>query len=408
MKQHKVPALRHGPVREWDMPVLNKWAAAAVLGCAMSGTAAQAEEAADAPALPALALPLSGSIVGNPAPLSFELPNVGKIYVTGVGSGLYSAQSHPIFGDKSDRGDITNAQVFVQKAEGVFQFFLQAGLYSLPSLGAGYVKAETITDATFGALPQAYIKIAPTDSFSIQAGKMPTLQGAEYTFTFQNWNIDRGLLWNQENAVTRGVQANFVTGKLALSVSLTDGYYSGKLNWLGGLATYTIDPNNILAFAASGALSYNDKSTFRTPFFQNNGQVYNVIYTHTAGKLVVQPYLQFTHIPRLQQVGSTSADTYSGALLLKYAFSPNFNLPVRGEYIASSGRVGSAAPNLLYGQGSNAWSFTVTPTVQYGLFFARAEGSYVRATSSTPGFAFGEFGTERTQVRGKIEVGVLF
>jgi len=30
------------------------------------------------------------------------------------------------------------------------------------------------------------------------AAKLPTLIGAEYTFTFENMNIERGLLWNQE------------------------------------------------------------------------------------------------------------------------------------------------------------------------------------------------------------------
>ena len=37
--------------------------------------------------------------------------------------------------------------------------------------------------------------------------------GAEYTFTFQNMNIERGLLWNQETAVNRGIQVNQALGK---------------------------------------------------------------------------------------------------------------------------------------------------------------------------------------------------
>jgi hypothetical protein len=43
------------------------------------------------------------------------------------------------------------------------------------------------------------------------------LIGAEYTFTFENMNIQRGLLWNQENAVTRGVQVNQTMGKFGSS-----------------------------------------------------------------------------------------------------------------------------------------------------------------------------------------------
>ena len=49
--------------------------------------------------------------------------------------------------------------------------------------------------------------------------------GAESTFTFQNMNIERGLLWNQENAVNRGVQVNHTLGKLTASLAWTDGYH---------------------------------------------------------------------------------------------------------------------------------------------------------------------------------------
>ncbi len=62
------------------------------------------------------------------------------------------------------------------------------------------------------------------------AGKLPTLIGAEYTFTFENMNIERGLLWNQENAVNRGVQANFTSGPVAVSVSWNDGFYPNRYN----------------------------------------------------------------------------------------------------------------------------------------------------------------------------------
>lgn len=57
---------------------------------------------------------------------------------------------------------------------------------------------------------------------------------------------------------------------------------------------------------------------------------------------------------------------------------------------------------------SHAWSLTVTPTYQSGDFFARAELSYV--TASTPagtGFA-GQNSLATNQVRGMVETGFLF
>ncbi len=62
----------------------------------------------------------------------------------------------------------------------------------------------------FGDALVAYAKIAPFDNVSISAGKLPTLIGDEYTFTFQNMKFQRGLLWNQEPAISDGVQVNYL------------------------------------------------------------------------------------------------------------------------------------------------------------------------------------------------------
>ncbi len=87
---------------------------------------------------------------------------------------------------------------------------------------------------------------------------------------------------------------------------------------------------------------------------------------------------------------------------------PGFSLPVRFEYISSTGSVASGAPSLIYGPGSSAWSVTVTPTYQYGIYFARAEFSHVGTSSTTPGFALGPTFGNTTQTRFMFETGVLF
>jgi hypothetical protein len=80
------------------------------------------------------------------------------------------------------------------------------------------------------------------------------------------------------------------------------------------------------------------------------------------------------------------------------------------EYIDSSGKGATLgqSTNLLYGPGSNAFSFTITPTFQYELFYARAEWSIVDAGSTVPGFAFGPNGRGTSQNRFAIEGGILF
>lgn len=345
---------------------------------------------------------LAGPLTANAKPFSFDAGPVGNVFVTGVVSGVVQAQSNPVPGIASSQTDISNAQVFINKTDGLIQFSGQFGSYSLPALGVPYLKAEKMTQATYGVFSQGYMKIVPSANFNVMVGKLPTLMGAEYTFSFENMNIQRGLLWNQEQAVSRGIQANYTSGPIAVSASFNDGYYSNKYDTLSLAAIYTLDSSNIFAFSGSGHIgSESDEASFATSPYLNNGQIYNLIYTHTNGPWTIQPYLQYTHVPALPSLGlsTTSSSTAGAALLASYKFNDNVSLPVRAEYIRESG----SAP-ILYGTDSKAWSLTVTPTYKNNLFFARAELSYVGV--DTP--VFGKSGTEKNQVTGLLETGFMF
>ncbi len=352
---------------------------------------------------------MTGPLTANPTPMTVDLGPLGKPYFTGVISGLGFTQNHAVPADRTDRIDLSNAQVFVQKTDGVFQYFLQVGDYSLPALGTAYLSSGKTVNSFYGSVPQAYIKIVPSSNFSVLLGKLPTLLGAEYTFTFENMNIQRGLLWNQENAVNRGIQANYAHGLIAVAVSWNDGFYSGHYNWLVGSLAYTFNAANVLSIVAGGNLGQTSKTSLATPLFQNNQDIYNVIYTHTTGPWIVQPYLQYTTIPTAPEIGiDRSASTFGAGLLANYAFTPHMSLAGRVEYIGSSGNADDGAPNLMYGSGSKAWSMTLTPTYQNQRFFARGELSYTKASSVVAGAAFGRDGTHSAQTRLLMEVGLLF
>ena len=90
------------------------------------------------------------------------------------------------------------------------------------------------------------------------------------------------------------------------------------------------------------------------------------------------------------------------------SISSGVSLPFRIEYMSTSGS-SFFSPNLLFAPGSNAWSFTVTPTYQYKNYFVRAELSYVTANKYKPyDAAYGEFGDKGNQTRGIIETGIMF
>ena len=350
---------------------------------------------------------MSSTLSADTKPTSVDAGPFGKIYVTGQLSGLVNGQTNTVPGDKDWYADLSNAQVEIQKTDGPLQFYVQAGAYSLMSLGVPYdhvVDSKNAENNTFGFVPIAYVKLQPTADFSIQAGKLPTLVGAEYTWTFQNVNVDRGLLWNLEPAVSRGVQANYSHGPLTVSVSLTDGYYSNRYNWLTGLVALAVTKKDTLAFVGGGNLGSTPKSTFATIPALNNSSIYNVLWTHTEGNWVFNPYVQYTHTSSNPTLGwSHSSSTWGVAALLKYQFTPEWNVGGRAEYVKQTGTAGDPlAPTLLFGPDSSAWSLTLTPTYQKGIFFVRADGAYVHATA--PIFGSGE----KNQFRFTGEAGVLF
>jgi hypothetical protein len=382
-------------------------AAALALAAAGAARADDTPPAAAAPAGPmALSTPaMSSSLSANSDPLSMDWGPAGKIYVSGQFSVFGAAQTAAPDSNQKRKGDVSNLQIEVQKTDGVFQFYVQAGEYNFPSLGSPIATTNRLTEETFHYVPNAYIKLVPNSSFNVEIGILPTLIGAEYTFSFQNLNIERGLLWNQEPAVSRGVQANFTQGPLAVSVSLNDGYYSDHYSTLSGLAAYTLTPKDTLAVAASGNFDKTSRSSFVTPVAQNNGTIWNVLYTHTEGNWMINPYIQYSTTPKDTSFGlGSSASTFGAALLAKYQFNPLFNLAGRVEYISSSG----SQVALLYGTKSDAWSFTLTPTLQFKTYFVRGEFSYTKIGSGTPGSEFGKFANKDEQSRAMIETGVLF
>ncbi|HEY4029445.1 MAG TPA: outer membrane beta-barrel protein [Caulobacteraceae bacterium] len=376
--------------------------------------AAPAPAAAPMPMAPTLQPAMTAPLSQNSTPLTLDLGPLGnKVYITGAVSGLAYTQNHHVAGDQSSWGDLSNAQIFINKSDGEFQYFVDIGAYSLPALGTlPYVKATTTTSNTYDIMPMAYVKYAPAalPGFSIQAGKLATLIGDEYMYTVQNSNIERGLLWGVEPVVSRGVQVNYTSGPVTFNLAWTDGYYSNEYNTISGAITYVINPTDTVVFQGEAQTKKTLRTSATTLPIYNDSQVYDVIWTHTMGPWSFTPYFQYTHAPAFAAAGWTKdTDTWGGALLATYTFDSKsmlagVSLPVRFEYIGQSNGVGVGVP--LFGPGSNAWSATITPTYTINRWFVRGEVSYVGLGGG--GSGYGEDGSAKDQVRGLVEVGVLF
>jgi hypothetical protein len=355
-----------------------------------------------------------------PAPLTFSAGPLGKLDVQGIASGMAFYQDFPqgaagTMGAKNVGADITNGMVIIQKNTGALQFYIQAGAYSFPTLAAA-IPSSTSDINFFGAMPVAYLKYAPSSDYSVEVGKLPTLIGAEGGFTYQNINIARGLLWDVEPIVSRGVQFNASKGPISASVSLNDGYYSNRYNVMSGLLSYAINGSNTVSFYAQGPLGNVRTSSPDVAYssYGTSSDIYGVEYVYSSGPWMIEPYVQYMHTPQSNRLGiAHSFSNYGASLLADYSFTNTISLGGRVEYLGVGGKPGEmlnstgvAATLTDLPADSHAWSITLTPTYQDGGFFARADLSYV-AASAPAGLGLSG-GTNTTQLRGMLETGFMF
>ena len=395
----------------------------AALGIAlMAGAQTPASAPADAqasPSAPAAATaptPLSTFVLTGPLawepPATFDAGPLGKLSVNGIVTGFAQFQNNPVPGDDSSQATLSNGEIFIQKADGKYQYFIQAGVYTMPTLGTPFMNAQNTVSNFYGPVPVAFLKVPAGKTTSFEIGSLPTLMGAESTFTYQNFNIERGIIWAQENAINRGLQVNQTLGKyLTASLSWNDGYYSNRYSYLSGSVTFTKGPHT-LVYDGMGNLSQTVFQTAATPV-QNDGYMHAVIYTFTKGPWIVSPYFQYgqvaANLRAYYPYHNKATSATGGAFNLSYAFKSGFALPVRVEYLTSSGSATDHSLNLLgAGPGSSGTTFTVTPTYQKGGMYVRSDLGLVHASNYQSGNVFGAAGTEADQFRGVLEFGFIF
>ncbi len=390
--------------------------AIALMACAQTPAAAgqTPAPAAAPPSAPLSTFVLTGPLTWQP-PATFDAGPLGKLSVNGIVTGFAQFQNNPVPGDDNAQATLSNGEIFIQKADGKLQYFIQAGVYTMPTLGAPFLNAQNTVNNFYGPVPVAFMKLPVGKTTSFEIGQLPTLMGAESTFTYQNFNIERGILWGQENAINRGLQVNQTLGKyLTASLSWNDGYYSDRYSWLSGSVTFTKGPHT-LVYDGMGNLGQTVYQTAATPI-QNNSYMHVVIYTYTKGPWIVSPYFQYSNLPANLAVGVPKATSATGgAFNLSYAFKSGFSFPVRVEYLTSSGSATDGSINLLgFGPGSSGTTFTATPTYQKGGMYLRGDLGWVHASSFAPastynpGSAFGPTGTDADQFRGVLEFGFIF
>ena len=83
----------------------------------------------------------------------------GKLSVNGIITGFAVGQNNPVQGDDTEEATLSNGEIFIQKADGKFQWYVQAGEYTMPTLGSSYLDAQDTVKDFYGPVPVAFAKL---------------------------------------------------------------------------------------------------------------------------------------------------------------------------------------------------------------------------------------------------------
>ena len=164
-------------------------------GSAMAIAVAVGAQTAPAPAPAPVAppAPLSTFVLTGPLqwlpPATFDAGPLGKLSVNGIVTGFAQFQNNSVLGDDNAQATLSNGQIFIQRSDGKLQWYVQAGVYTMPTLSVPFVNAQNTVNNFYGPVPVAYLKWQAAKTTQLLIGSLPTLMGAESTFTYQNFNI---------------------------------------------------------------------------------------------------------------------------------------------------------------------------------------------------------------------------
>jgi hypothetical protein len=313
--------------------------------------------------------------------------------------------------DQPTRFNVSSAFLTITRNTGFVRYGGSAGIYSIPVVGLSGNKTfqAGANVNTYGPLPSAYIGINPNEHVSLVAGYLATLIGQEYTYTYQNWNIQRGLVWNMETAVSRGARLTLTSGKFTGALEVNDGFFSGHDLGLEGSLTMAPDATRAFQFVF---VIPNSQAPGNWTASIANKRLYDFMYTATSGRWSFEPYILLVQSPKSSTLGYTSSSNAYGVVFLStYAMNTNWSVATRIEDIANQSTTSSSSPNadlVGYGPGSGAWTFTVTPAYRRGQLLVRADLSQVTVRAAAPSLAFGTLGLQRGQFRFVLESGLQF
>ena len=312
--------------------------------------------------------------------------------------------------DLTDRTDVSNALLTLSKNTTQLQGSVTVGAYAFPVVGQAInpTTQQGVNSTLYGYVPAYDLAYVPSGNVTVSAGQLATLLGQENGFTYQNYDIQRGLVWAAEPTFSRGVRVAYTNGKISGDIEYDDGYYSGgsgrAVEGLAGWAP-TSNTNWSFAFIVPGANTPPNVTAAIA-----NKREYDFMLTQTFGKLSLEPYVLYIQSPASASLGYTNSESaLGGVVLANYALGSAYSIAGRVESFSNHSTTSDSSLNadlVGYGPGSRATTWTITPEYHPGPFFVRAEYSLVTVNNATAGF--GPAATLTNQSRYLVEMGVQF
>jgi len=109
-----------------------------------------------------------------------------KVEVTGILSGMGWTKEITLQAIPLRTGTSAMLRCSSKRRPAGLQFYLQGGAYNLPALGTPFLSTGNTVTNIYGPFPQGYLKLVK-GNFNVEIGALPTLIGAEYTFSFENY-----------------------------------------------------------------------------------------------------------------------------------------------------------------------------------------------------------------------------
>ena len=376
----------------------------------------------------------------HPVSYQFDGGPLGQLEGSAAIDGYFFAQSgagnHSVIGPYATGAKVDAWETEVGKTTGLLQFDVQAAEYQDINLGTNAPKNINGNRFQTGPIRTVYVALAPTDGLKISVGQLPSLEGYETVFAWNNPVALRSVIAGPENSNSKGIQADYTNGAFSGTALFSDGYDTNVFNYLQLSGTYKINPSNEFtvvvgvpfgvvgpnAFAyGNGGLSSGGANGVggQQLLAEVNSNLINAWYTWRDGNLRVVPEIQAQYTPKLTQFANQtsggisdnipkSTGYYASALFLIYKFA---NTPYSISGWADYGSSYGSAPQDVWftSPGAQLVGFAVAPAWKDNNLYARLNLGYSHLVNiGTPAAGYGISGTARNTVIGLMEFGFVF